>query len=195
MEELEHDIYPILRSLFHAWTSQAPQDPVQKIWFYIWTVLVFAFGLFMIVVVSGLIKLARTNPDLPKTILSNLTSRLSTSQSLRIGVPVVFRVPLIICIVALLFAAIGTFPYDFYVLLRVAVCFTCAMEFMMFREQRNRAWSIVFLFVALLYNPFIPLHLHRPTWVVINWATIFLFGTVCGLMKPAKTLLPPLTHK
>ena len=202
MEELERAVYLILRSLFLAWTSRVPEGTAPKAWFYAWSLLVCcALSLFIIGVFFELLRHLLTHRTIPQISLYKLTFRLATVvKSLRImprriGVPGGFKVPLLICIVALLFAAIGTFPYDFYVLLRIAVCFTCAIEFMMFREQRNRAWSIVFLFVALLYNPFIPMRLHRPTWVAINWITLVLFGAVWGLMKPVKTVLPPLTHK
>ena len=194
MKELEHDLIPLIRSLFFAWTSQAPRDPVQRAWFFIWTILVFVLGFVIIGVSIEAINLARTNPPLLRVILSNLKEKsLTAVESLRIGVHKPFRLPLLVCMVALFFAAVGDFPYDFYLLLRVAIFFISSVEFVMLREQSHHAWSGVFVLVALLYNPFVPLPLHRSTWVVINWAALILFSAVCGLMKT--TLAPTSRHK
>jgi hypothetical protein len=58
-----------------------------------------------------------------------------TVDSFRIVVPQVLKTPLLICLFALFLAAVGHFSYDFYVLLRVAVFATCAVEFLSFRAQ------------------------------------------------------------
>ena len=42
---------------------------------------------------------------------------------------------------------------------------------------------IVLLFAAILYNPFIPIHLSRSTWFPVNLGTIalFLYALYAGL--------------
>ena len=102
MEEMEHTVYLMLRSLFSAWASHAPQGVPQKVWFYAWTVLLFSFGLFVIGGFFELLRQLSANPEIAKVILSKVKTRLTTSiEPLRVVVPEYLRVPLLICIVAL----------------------------------------------------------------------------------------------
>jgi len=81
--------------------------------------------------------------------------------------------------IALLLGALREWPYDYYTLLRFVVCGVAARDAyfayqsaetastpeLQVRQQR-RAWG--FGLMAALFNPFIPVHLDRDTWVVLD---------------------------
>lgn len=67
-------------------------------------------------------------------------------------------------------------PYGYYVFLRVVVCFG-ALVFAALSSgyKRDNLW-LLFAFVGVLYNPFIPFHLSRGIWLLLNGATIAAFS-------------------
>jgi hypothetical protein len=72
--------------------------------------------------------------------------------------------------VAMLLAAFGKWPYDYYTLLRLLVCGVSIHEayraFQPSARQDARGWA--FGAFAALFNPFVPVHLARSTWNVID---------------------------
>jgi uncharacterized membrane protein len=90
----------------------------------------------------------------------------------------VFVVPIVMLVIAL-----GAMPWGYYQLLRLVVAATCAIIASIFgREKQNSGASalfIVFIMLALAYNPFIPLRLGRGAWEILNVATIVLL--IAGL--------------
>ncbi len=82
--------------------------------------------------------------------------------------PAVWLLPTTLLLLALL-----PFPYGFYVMLRLIVCSTSVL--LTYDEYRLRGrvsgWAIVLAGIALLFNPLIPVHLTRDTWVPIDVAT------------------------
>lgn len=87
----------------------------------------------------------------------------------------VHDLPRILWIVAivLLVAAVARHPYAYYEILRIVVTSIAALiaiaEFLEGRsipERRLRAWawSALFLFAAVLFNPVHPIYLRRGTW-------------------------------
>lgn len=73
---------------------------------------------------------------------------------------------------------IGLFPmpYGYYFLSRLVV-FVCAIYFaIQLNDQSDTTWVWIFGFLALLYNPFIPIHLgSKGLWIIVNIATVALF--------------------
>ena len=67
-------------------------------------------------------------------------------------------------------------PYGYYFLSRLVV-FVCAIYFaMQLNSQSDTALVWVFGFFALLYNPFIPIHLgSKGLWIVVNLVTAVVF--------------------
>ena len=67
-------------------------------------------------------------------------------------------------------------PYGYYFLSRLVV-FVCAIYFaMQLNDQSDTTWVWIFGFLALLYNPFIPIHLRsKGLWIIVNIATVALF--------------------
>lgn len=93
--------------------------------------------------------------------------------------------PLIASITGLLIAVFGNVPYDFFMLLRVLVFITCAIVAVgLFRTGAIGKWFWIVVAIALLYNPLLPIHLHRSTWEWLNIATIPVFATLSILVRP-----------
>jgi hypothetical protein len=92
---------------------------------------------------------------------------------------------LILSIVALAFAAFADMPYDFFVLLRVLVFLTCVILLAaLWKAQLVSGWFCLVTGIALLYNPLLPIHLHRDTWSWINIVTIVFCALVALIRTP-----------
>ena len=79
-----------------------------------------------------------------------------------------FLIPAILLFIAPLIS----FPYGFYTLLRIIVTLTSAVIiYQSYKINRINEYSIIFLFILILYNPLIPIYLSREVWLPINFAT------------------------
>lgn len=71
---------------------------------------------------------------------------------------------------ALLVMATFDLPYGYYTLLRIVVCafavavFACAWD----GATPKRIWPLIFVGVAIVFNPLIPIHLERATWFFLD---------------------------
>jgi hypothetical protein len=84
--------------------------------------------------------------------------------------------PIYLIPAAMMLVALLPLPYGYYQLLRV-VTLVAAGWIAVGAWQGNRlAWAIVFGLLALLYNPFAPIHFERETWQILNAAGAALFG-------------------
>lgn len=64
-------------------------------------------------------------------------------------------------------------PYGYYTLLRVVLCFSfCYFIYLNYRYYQNNFFYPIFSLLAIIYNPFFPLHLGREIWVYVNIVTI-----------------------
>lgn len=89
------------------------------------------------------------------------------------------RIVALIVTIALVLA-LAPWPYAYYQLLRVVVCgagIFCGITLWNSNDQ-NRTLAIALVFTALLFNPFIPVHLTRAVWSIINVMSAALFGYV-----------------
>ena len=83
-------------------------------------------------------------------------------------------------VAAFLLVAVLPMPYGYYMLLRVIVFLIFGYYFYVFRKQclnskkELPAWVWITGGFALLFNPFIPAHLMRPVWAVLNVAGAYL---------------------
>jgi hypothetical protein len=107
------------------------------------------------------------------------------SSKASITAPVGLRIPLAISVVALTIAVIGDMPYDFFVLLRVLIFVTCVACLTALRKagRQSTIWLWVIVTAAVVYNPLLPIHLHRETWEWMNIATIPVFCVLAVLIK------------
>lgn len=82
--------------------------------------------------------------------------------------------------------ALAPLPYDYYTLLRIVVSGAAAL--IAWREAQSgttRAWFWVFVATAIVFNPFIPIHLSRDIWFYIDLAIAGVF-VVYGLFSGAR---------
>lgn len=63
-------------------------------------------------------------------------------------------------------------PYGYYVLLRWVISGIFAFLALQAYEEGKKEWVWVLGITAVVYNPFIPLHLGREIWTLANIATI-----------------------
>ena len=77
----------------------------------------------------------------------------------------------------MLLVAILPLPYGYYVLLRFVV--TGIAGFFAYEEYtaKHQGWMVTFGIIAVLFNPFIPIHLTRSIWLPINMIVSGIFAT------------------
>ena len=88
---------------------------------------------------------------------------------------------------AMLFGALAQWPYGYYQLLRWVVC-GVAIFVAVSTYGWKKLWATwLFGFVAILFNPLIPIHLSRDVWQPIDvvCSILFVFAAV-GLKGPSK---------
>lgn len=74
--------------------------------------------------------------------------------------------------IVLLLVSQFDWSYGFYQLLRVVVCFSAAYHAYILYERENGLW-ILYGGIALLFNPFVPIHLERSIWAIIDFVAAF----------------------
>ncbi len=92
-------------------------------------------------------------------------------------------------VAAMLLVALAELPYGYYQLLRFIVCgVSIYIAYMTYNWQK--IWAMwLFGFVALLFNPLIPIHLSREIWQPINVICALLFLTITFLLKKSSGAL------
>ena len=76
--------------------------------------------------------------------------------------------------ITMLCIALMPLPYGYYTLLRIVICGASGLIALHEYEKKEElsAWVLGFSFIAILYNPVIPVHLTREIWTPINIITI-----------------------
>ncbi|MBF8266522.1 MAG: hypothetical protein HW388_30 [Dehalococcoidia bacterium] len=88
--------------------------------------------------------------------------------------------------IAMLLGALGEWPYS-YTLLRWVTGFAAVLV-AIFGLQWGQLWAVgVFVFVAILFNPFVPIDLSRSIWRLIDIGTAALFLLAILLVKAPGT--------
>jgi uncharacterized membrane protein YccC len=89
----------------------------------------------------------------------------------------------------MLFLALARLPYGYYTLLRFVVCGTTAYGayFASTDEQKKPAWAWTFGIIAILFNPFIPIHLSRDIWAVIDVAIALVLVVSLLFLRESKS--------
>ena len=83
--------------------------------------------------------------------------------------------PLIIVSIVLLLVAAIHLPQGYYVLLRHVVCLTASLLSWFSYVSNKHAWVWIMGFIALFFNPIIPLHFGREVWLVADVLVAVLF--------------------
>lgn len=88
----------------------------------------------------------------------------------------------LIVAMVLLFA-LADWPYAYYQLLRWATCgVSVYVAYIAYIWQKK--WIVwIFTFIAILFNPLVPIHLKRELWSVIDLVCALLFITTAILIK------------
>jgi hypothetical protein len=82
----------------------------------------------------------------------------------------------------MLVGAFGSWPYGYYQALRV-VTFIVAIVFAVHGYTNGRTWSAwVFGFIAVIFNPVLPLRLSRGSWQPIDLIVAALFVVAAAAM-------------
>ena len=78
----------------------------------------------------------------------------------------------------MLVLAFGAWPYGYFMLLRVIVCLAASLIALdIYRRAGDfKLWCAVFVAIAVLFNPLLPVHLARAVWGVIDPAVAGLFA-------------------
>jgi len=76
--------------------------------------------------------------------------------------------PIFLVCASLLLFALAPLPYGYYTFLRLVVAGVSFVTAYNFYKQDEAIWTWTFVFVGILFNPFIPIHLSRDIWAVID---------------------------
>lgn len=87
---------------------------------------------------------------------------------------------------ALVLAALGRHPYDFYTIMRWVVCGVCVYGAYAEFEQKHQKWGWTFAIIAVLFNPFAIVRLSRATWAPIDVAVGVVLLVSLFMIRPAK---------
>jgi len=86
-------------------------------------------------------------------------------------------------VAAMLLIAMAELPYGYYQLLRWVVCGVAVYIAYMAYKCGNIWATWVFGFVAVLFNPFIPVYLTKEIWRPIDFICAILFGLSIFFLK------------
>ncbi len=94
--------------------------------------------------------------------------------------------------VVLLVVATSHLPYDYYTFMRIVTCGSAAViAFVGFRDRPVvQAWSVLLALVAVLFNPFIPVHLARQTWFYLDLGAAAVFVAHLFFVRWSSTAPP-----
>lgn len=78
---------------------------------------------------------------------------------------------------SLLLIAVAPLPYGFYTFTKIVVCgFSAVLSYQNFNAADKKSiWAWFFLYIAILFNPFIAIHMQKEIWMVVDIALGFLF--------------------
>jgi hypothetical protein len=81
----------------------------------------------------------------------------------------------IILTILMLFGAVAEWPYGYYTILRWITCITSILMVLQAFEK-NIDWAkVVFIVIAILFNPLAPIYLSRSTWMPLDIITAIFF--------------------
>ncbi len=81
----------------------------------------------------------------------------------------------VIAIVMLLLAIPDIWPYGYYVVLRWVVVASALFLIWVSYEFKKQLWLVLMAMTAILFNPIVPIHLNKETWVIIDFVVAVLF--------------------
>jgi len=89
--------------------------------------------------------------------------------------------------VFMLLLAVLRLPYGYYVFLRWAVSATALFSAWVAYECKRKFWVFVMGGIAILFNPIIPIHLLKGTWIAIDFiVAVVLLASIFGIKPEGK---------
>ena len=76
----------------------------------------------------------------------------------------------------LLLIAIASLPYGYYQFLRIVITIIAVINAFSVFESESKILFYVFILVAILFNPLIPIYLDKATWTPIDLIVGLFFG-------------------
>ena len=86
--------------------------------------------------------------------------------------------------VFMLLLAIPRLPYGYYILLRWVVSAAALFSAWAAYECKRKFWVFVMGGIAILFNPVIPVHLLKETWIAIDFIVAVVFLVSIFGIKP-----------
>jgi len=81
----------------------------------------------------------------------------------------------VILSILMLFGAVAEWPYGYYTILRWITCITSILVALQ-AFNKNIDWAkVVFIVIAILFNPLAPIYLSRSTWIPLDIITAITF--------------------
>lgn len=78
--------------------------------------------------------------------------------------------------IIILVGALSRHAYSYYNITRLVVCGVCIYSANLSYTLKKEKWLYIFIIIAIIFNPFIPIHLVRKTWKIIDvFSAIVLF--------------------
>jgi len=69
---------------------------------------------------------------------------------------------------ALLAIAVASLPYGYFIFMRWFVCAACVFHIYLSYTMRKQLSVVVFAVLAILFNPLVPIHLNKESWMPID---------------------------
>jgi uncharacterized membrane protein YccC len=92
---------------------------------------------------------------------------------------------------AFLFIALAPdLPYGYYQILRWVVCACAVFGALIARATRRNGWTGIFAFIAILFNPILPIQFPREVWQPIDVVTGIIFLCSMRLFKELRKDTP-----
>lgn len=97
-----------------------------------------------------------------------------------------FPLPLALIVAAMLVLAVAPLPYGYYTLLRIVVTGALAWGAFVAYLDQQLVLPWVLGLGAALFNPFVPVHLGKEVWMVIDLLTALVVLVAWWLLRPVK---------
>jgi hypothetical protein len=89
----------------------------------------------------------------------------------------------IIIVCVLLLIAVAPMPYGYYQFMRIAITLVASINAFELYNKNKSVLLVVFVSIIILYNPIIPIHLNKETWMPINLLTAVFLGVFALVHK------------
>ncbi len=76
----------------------------------------------------------------------------------------------------LLLAIPSVWPYGVYQFVKIVVFLTCIYNIYILKEK-DQIWTILFIVLALLFNPVVPIYLSKNLWQIIDGISAIIIFT------------------